>query len=220
MADMSQKIKEGNIKDALESFRQSSLMGALFLIPLMFFFFVYAKDFITVIFSDKYLESTLPFRIFLLYLPVKIVYYGSALIAFGRTKAIFIRSLIGFILTGISCYIFTKFFGYIGAAIGTILVSYIWAIPYNFHTISKDFKCSPLYLMPLKKISQVFIFSAISTFFSLLVFLLPIENRIIRLSVGAFVFGIVYITIAMRFSNDFKSVTIPYINKVKNILKR
>src|SRR5690606_3575124 len=90
------------------------------------------------------------------------VYYGSALIALGKTKEILYRSIISLVLTILFAYVMTLWIGYIGAAIATVAVSYIWAIPYNVITLSKSFSCKPSYVIPFSRIGKILLISLIS----------------------------------------------------------
>ena len=217
MADMSFKIKERDLKSALELFRKSSAMGALFLIPIMIFLMIFAESAIDILYSDKYENSVLPFRIFLFFLPVRIVIYGSALIAFGKTKAVLYRSFISLILTAVFCYLLTKWIGYIGAAMGAIIVSYIWGIPYNLVTLGKEFGCKPLYIIPFKEIGKTFIISTISGLISSIIFLFELKP-IFQLCFGISIFFIVYCLISYNYSSNFTTLALPYALKLKKYI--
>lgn len=214
MADMSQKIKEGNMQEALNLFRKSALMGALLLFPIMFFLLLYAKEFIVVLFSEKYLDSVIPFGVFLLYLPIRIVFYQSAFIALGKSKIILYRAILSFILTVALCLIFTKLWGMMGTAIGVVFVAYVWDIPYNLITIGKSFNCPFYRLLPLNEISKIAIVSIVATMITLPVFCLACDD-LLKISIAGALFVLVYCGIAFRKIEMFRMLSQLIIDKIK-----
>jgi O-antigen/teichoic acid export membrane protein len=217
MADMSKRIKENDYDGALALFRKSAVIGGMFLLPIMFFLLVYSREFIVMLFSEKYIGSVLPFCIFLFYLPIRIVLYQSAFMALGKNKEILFRGVIAFALSITLCYVFTKFWGYIGAAIGTVLVSYVWLVPYNLYTLSKDFKCSPFYILPLKKIYKIALCSLIGVIITLPVFLFNFTS-FLRLIVATFCFLLMYSIIAYKQIEEFRELLYPIFIKMKGRL--
>jgi O-antigen/teichoic acid export membrane protein len=213
MADMSKLIKENNFKEAFVLFQKSATMGALFLLPLMFFLLVYARDFIILFFSEKYINSVIPFCVFLLYLPVRIIMYQSAFIALGKSKAILYRSIVSLLLSVFLCALFMKFWGIIGAAVGTILVSYIWAIPYNLVTIGKAFECKPIRILPLHDIGVISLISIIAVALTLPVYLL-VSGYLVRISIAGCCFLLFYCYISYKKVPIFKVIFMPIMKRV------
>jgi O-antigen/teichoic acid export membrane protein len=213
MADMSKLIRENNPGEALALFRKSAAMGALFLLPLMFFLLVYAHDFIILFFSKKYINSIIPFSVFLLYLPVRIVMYQSAFIALGKSKSILYRSIISLLLSVFFCALFMKFWGIIGAAIGTILVSYIWAIPYNLVTIGKVFSCKPMKILPLSDIGIISLVSIIAVVLTIPVYLF-VSGYLVRISIAGCFFFLFYCYISYKKIPIFREIFTPVMKRM------
>ena len=218
MTDMSQKIKEGDKKTALELFRKASAISACFLLPVMCFFIFYAKQFIDILYTSKYEGSVLPFRIYLFILPMRIVYYGSAFIALGRSRAVLYRSAIELVITATLCFFLVKWLGAYSAALAMVITFYLWSIPYNLHTLGKEFLCKTTYVIPLGKIGKIFLVSLISGLFAS-AFLLFKSSSISLLCMGFSIYFLVYIVLAFNFIPEFKEVAIPYFNKI-SFLKR
>jgi len=212
MADMARSIKEGNIQEALHLFRKAAAISASFLFPIMTFLFTYATSFIEILYSDKYNESVLPFRIYLLIIPIRVAYYGSAFIALGRTKAILIRSIIDLILTGLLCYVFVSLLGAYGAAIGLILTLFLWSVPFNLNSLSKSFKCKPTQILPFKKLGEIFLYSVIAIVIpaSFLYFDL---SSYMRFSLGISIYGTIYFLIAYNRIKEFQEFFKPFVDK-------
>jgi len=170
LVDMVKYIDQGNKLAALNLFKKAALKSASILFPVMIFFLLTGKFFILTLYSEKYIESVLPFTIYLFILPVRIIIYGSALMALGMSKIIMIRSFFDLIFNILLSILMVKIFGYIGAAIATILILYLWTVPYNLYFIAKGFGVKILDTMPLYELLKILIISILSTPF-LIVFI-------------------------------------------------
>ena len=139
LADMSNLCREGRKNEALWLFQIAAVRSAAILLPAMVFFWVAAEPFIIGLFSVKYHDSILPFRLYLLTLPVRIVTYGAALMALGKTRLVLYRSIVDFLLNAFLCAVLVHFFGYLGGVIGMLATLYTWTSLYNLRTITKGF---------------------------------------------------------------------------------
>lgn len=213
MADMAHKIKQGDLKTALELFRKASVVSASFLIPVMIFLMIYADSFINILYSSKYEASAIPFRIYLFAIPVRIAYYGSAFIALGKTKAILFRSILDLCLTAVFCYFLVLWFGFNGAPLGLILTMFIWTVPFNLYSLSKSFNCKATQILPFNKIGRILL---ISSFSGILPSILLIVNfsPVISFSIGAGIFGAIYFFTANKYIPEFNEVVKPLIQRV------
>jgi len=213
MAEMAHKIKEGDLNAALQLFKKAAAISASILLPTMVYLMIFAESFINVIYSSKYVESVLPFRIYLLMLPVRIVYYGSALIALGKTKAILFRSVVELLITAVFAYFLTNSIGYIGAAIATVAMYYVWAIPYNLIFLGKQFNCKSTFIIPFKRVGVILIVAIITGLFTSLILLIEM-NSLLTLFIGAPIFGSIYFCISYKFIPEFKELIISYKSKL------
>ena len=158
-AEMSSQCAKGEKPAALELFRKASIKSACILFPTTCFFFVTATPFITLLYTEKYEASVTPFRIYLLILPIRIVVYGSALMALGLTRAILLRSLFDLLINALLCWVLVRTLGYIGAPIALGLTLYLWTTPYNILTISKGFGVQWKKALPIKDLLAIFTLS-------------------------------------------------------------
>ena len=205
MAEMAEKCKAGDKRSALSLFKKSALISSYFLLPVMCFLMFYADDFIHIMFTDKYSGSIVPFRIYLLFLPIRLVNYGTAFIALGQSKKIMYRSIFSLIISSVLCYFFVYIWGMYGAAVAIIGTLYIWAIPYNWYTLSKEFHCSFSYILPLKDIGIIFLLSLSIAMVSSL-FLLINTNSSIRFLAGSICFSIIYLAVFYKYIPDFRNM--------------
>jgi len=137
LPDLRRMVAGGDHAAALALFRKAAEQSAVFLIPIMMFLLVSAEPFILTLFSSKYAGSVLPFRLYLLILPVRIVMFGSIMTALGLNKMILYRSIIALISNLFLSVIFVHFWGYIGAIIATIVTIYLVSCAWNFAVIGK-----------------------------------------------------------------------------------
>jgi O-antigen/teichoic acid export membrane protein len=124
---------------------------------MMIFFIFNAREFMTLLYSEKYELSAIPFKIYLFLLPIRIVVFGSILVAMGKSKVILYRSIFELVLNIILSIWMFKLFGYLGIAVATVLVTYLWAVPYNIRIISKEFNIKKRKLFNIRQLSKIMI---------------------------------------------------------------
>jgi O-antigen/teichoic acid export membrane protein len=137
LPDMRRMVAAGQYGEALTLWKHAAVKCALILLPLMGFLMVMAPDLMTLMFGARYAQSATVFRIYLLLLPIRIAFFGTIFISSGRSNLILIRSIVMLGLNIVLSICLLKLIGYIGAAVATSLLIYIWAIPFNFFWISK-----------------------------------------------------------------------------------
>lgn len=197
LADMARYCKEQNYQRSLILFRKAALYSSIILFPTMCFLLIYAEDFIVTIYSSKYIGSTIPFQIYLLILPIRIVYFGSALMAIGQTKIILFRTIGDLLINLIISIILVQIIGYLGAAIATIAMLYLWSTPFNFYYIARGYGCKWYEILPLYSLLSVLLISLAASMLTYLVnLLLNLNfNYIIHLILSAILFLFFYSTI-------------------------
>ena len=216
LSEMAKKIKNDEFKDALELFRKAAILSASFLFPIMVFLMVFSESFIEILYSNKYEESIIPFRIYLLVIPIRIAYYGSAFIALGKTKAILYRSLVDLALTAILCYLFVHLLGAYGAALGLVLTLYLWTVPYNLNVLSKSFECSSTYMLPFERLLRIAIIAIISAVIPCIVIFLNLTS-ILEFLIGFSIYSVIYTILAYHYLFEFREATYPFLKKVPYI---
>lgn len=155
LADMAKLIAEGRTQEALQLFATGALRSAVLLLPAMCFLLVAAEPLVVLLFSEEYRQSVIPFRLYLLILPVRIVFWGSLLAAAGLNKAILIRSIGDLCATALLAALFTAWFGYWGAVLGLLGALYIWSFPFAILTVAKTFRHSLLSILPLGSLVSI-----------------------------------------------------------------
>ncbi len=214
MADMSTVCKTGEKEKALELFRKAAVQSALFLLPVMMFLLFFVKDFILLLYSDKYAASTAIFAVYLLVLPSRIVTFGSAFIALGKTFAIFWRSLVGMVLSIVFCYFGIRLFGITGAALSFILALYLWSVPFNTIYLAKQFRCSVFQLIPLASIGRILLLTFLAGSAAAILYCFPL-TVLVRFMIGGCIFCVVYALLAYRFEPAFRQIAAGMLMKIK-----
>jgi len=199
LADMAAYCKKGEKQKALALFKKAAVHSALILLPAMAFLMVYADEFITILFSNKYEGSVGVFRIYLGILPIRIVMYGAALMALNMTRVILWRSIGDLISNAVLSCLFVYLWGPYGAAFATVITLFIWTVPFNLKMIAQGFECRWLDVLPMAPIVKISIISLFSAFVSgLLTFPLGLQEKISTITIGILVFGGIYFGLIWR----------------------
>lgn len=147
---------------ALALFRQAATKTAVVLMPAMFFLLASAEPFILTLFSAKYSGSVLPFQMYLLILPMRIVTFGTFLMAFGRTRAVLGRAAAGLAANIAISVLLVHRLGYIGAILGTLLSLYGVEGIWNFAAIGRIANCPRREILPFQTLFQLAGISALA----------------------------------------------------------
>lgn len=152
IVDLTKAVKEKEYSTAVSLFRRISEKSSLLLMPIMVFFMAAAKPLISFLYTDAYLDTVSVFQIYLLYLPIRLTVYSPFLIALGHSRFILYKTTAELLLNvGVSVLLVTLL-GAEGAALGTILLLYVFNVPLNLHIISKDTGVSWKKLLPFRSI--------------------------------------------------------------------
>ena len=194
--------KEKKNKEILQIWHESARKIALILFPITAFLILFAKECMIILFSSKYAQSALIFQIYLLTTPLRIVTYGSIMMAMNKTKLIFRASIFALILDTILNLLFIQRFGIIGPAISTVLVLYFLA-GYYLINIKNGLKIKYAQVMPWKKIFKLIVISILP-----LIIILPIKLLVMPTLVKFILGGIIYSIAFMMLILGLKEVTI------------
>lgn len=127
LPEMSKKTDSKSVTDL---YRGAVRKNALILFPLFAFCFVFAPQIIQILYSAKYLNAVIFFRIYLLTMPLRIATYGLLFQVFNKTKYIFLISLITLISSTSLSLFLINIYGLKGPAISTTIVTYMTIILY------------------------------------------------------------------------------------------
>jgi len=154
LADMRRSVVEGNKEEALRLFRRIAEKSSLVILPAMLFLLLTADTFIQYLYTDAYAGSAIPFRIYLIMLPIRTVVFGSLIIALGKSRFILFRSAVGLCINVILSALLVWKFGPWGAAAATVITVYLWAVPANLYLFQKEFQKNWLDVFPFGELGK------------------------------------------------------------------
>lgn len=129
--------KEGRRGDSIPLWHLAFQRIGSALIPLATFLFVFAPEIMRLLYGEKYAASAEPFRVYLLMLfIIRPATLDALLMAANRSDYIFRRSVGSLIFNLALNLMLVPLIGYMGAAIGTIISSHLWSLPYTLKKVS------------------------------------------------------------------------------------
>jgi O-antigen/teichoic acid export membrane protein len=209
VSHMSKEIDAGRKENAYYYFKKAATYSAFILFPVMILFLINAKPFMVLLYSSKYVDSSIPFTIYLFFLPIRIVVFGSAYVAAGQSKLILKRAVIEMFLNVILSLILFKIIGVWGVAISSILVVYFWSVPYNLIKLSSIYNVKYTEMFEYAKLLKIMM---ISLLFSPIIYFIQqinidsIYQIIVSTFIYLFVLSVVYIKFNLFIISDLKKI--------------
>mgnify|MGYP001165593912 CR=1 FL=1 len=114
-------LKDNENEHAVKLWGRATLLSYMIICFLACALFVFAPEFMIVLYSDKYLPGVPVFRVYSIVLLLRCTYFGMILNAKGKTKFIFYSSIISLCLNAILNYALYIFIGAVGLAVATFL---------------------------------------------------------------------------------------------------
>lgn len=155
LPDMASMVERGNKAQALQLWQRAAAKTAAVILPTMIGVFLMAPEFITILYSDRYAASAGPFRFYLLLLPARVVVFSPMFMAASKNHLIFVRAGIGVALNAAISVAFVNYFGYLGAAIATVLVFYVWITPFNLLFICRHYDTTLKAVLPWQDLWRI-----------------------------------------------------------------
>ncbi|MGC9361376.1 MAG: oligosaccharide flippase family protein [Candidatus Syntrophosphaera sp.] len=106
-------------------YRAAVRKNALIIFPLAMLFFIFAHPIITLLYTDTYAASVPYFQVYLLILPLRIATYGIIFMALKKTRYIMLNSIFVLLLNLVLNLILVKSMGMMGAAVATVIATWI-----------------------------------------------------------------------------------------------
>jgi O-antigen/teichoic acid export membrane protein len=196
LPDMVKACKEGDKAGALDLWKRAAVKSALIIFPAAAFLMVLAPELMTFIYSDTYVESSLPFRIYLCVLPLRIMFFGVLFQAVNQSIIVLKRALMNVVVNGVLTIAFVSMFGAWGAALGTVVAILLFVYPYCIWHAKSNFKVRVSDLFARKRLLQIAICSAISVIPVLLIVWWTTAFHVVWiLCLSGTVYGIAYIIV-------------------------
>lgn len=179
LPDMIRSIKAGNGPEALGLWKRAAVKSAALLFPITAILWVMAPEIMVFLFGAAYESSAEIFRVYILLVPIRIGFFGVIYQACGKSKLLMRRSLLAVTLNLITTIPLTMLLGPVGAALSTVLVSWVIMVPYNAIETSRLIKVKTRDLFAWKDLSKITLSSLV-----LLVLLMIINQPLDQASFG------------------------------------
>jgi O-antigen/teichoic acid export membrane protein len=189
MVDYARYYRENHIGGIVSLIHRAMTKSAMILLPMMVFLLCVAPDLVCFLFGEKYRDSSIPFRVYLLLLPVRTITFGAVLQATGGSKHILVSAVLMLAANAVLGWLAIGWIGPVGAAAASVFATYLVCVPYLMSAIRSTLHVSFRELFPwleLLKLSATTIVPAIATL-AVMAFL-P-GPHFVRLAVGSVVYG-------------------------------
>ena len=151
---LTKMVKQNRGKEAVHLWCCATELSLTIISVIVSIVFVYAKDVISVLYSEKYLNGINVFRIYSSIMLLRVTYFGMILNAYGKTKKILTYTVLSLIVNVILNPMFFYFFGMIGPALATLL-SLITIMVLQLISTSKITEVSIYRVYPWKAASNI-----------------------------------------------------------------
>lgn len=188
--------RKGKLKQLLELWHRSICKVSLIILPIMVFLFIFSRECLLLLYSQKYLESNGIFQIYLLTLPPRVTTFGSVLLAAGLSNVIMIYSVYTVFISVTLNILLIWLFGVWGAALATVLGIYFMVF-IQLRKICDVLQCTYKQVYPWSLTLKIFLVSVAA---GLLPWLCKpfFSNWIISFMVNGIVFSLLYLFLAVK----------------------
>lgn len=177
LPQLTRMIKRGDNKKAIALWKYSTELSYIIICFIVAGVFTYAKDVMTLLYSEKYLSGISVFRVYTLVLLLRCTYYGMVLNAIGKSKDIFYCSIASLLLNAVLNVSLYLMLGMIGPAIGTFISIFIIQL-LQLYLTSKNVNVTFKNVYPWKRIVVVTLINFVLSFVFLLIkYILHIEKH-------------------------------------------
>jgi O-antigen/teichoic acid export membrane protein len=191
MGELTKKFKSGDIEGFLQLWHQSMLKLALPVFAVATFLMVFAEPVVVGLFSSAYEDSVWPFRIFLLFVPMRITVLDQVLASLGETKFVFKAQVGTMIVNIVLGYALVRNAGWLGPAIAAMFAGYLFAAVLTLE-IRHQLNISLGRVAPWQGLSRIALVAILAAACSAAVALLG-TDPLWKLSAGLVMFGAVYL---------------------------
>jgi O-antigen/teichoic acid export membrane protein len=126
MGELTKKFTSGDIEGFLQLWHQSMLKLALPVFAVATFLMVFAEPVVVGLFSSEYADSVWPFRIFLLFVPIRITVLEQVLASLGETRFVFKAQVAAMVVNIVLGYLLIRGIGWLGPALCAVFTGYLF----------------------------------------------------------------------------------------------
>jgi O-antigen/teichoic acid export membrane protein len=151
----------GNLQAIIDLIHKAMIKSAILILPAMTFLFCIAPEFIRLLFGKSYEWGAVPFRIYLLQLPIRTITFGAVLQSTKKSKYILISSMLYITANAIFGWSLISIFGAAGAALGALLAEYLVLVPFLMIILTKVLKTKMINLFPWRDLGKLLVISGL-----------------------------------------------------------
>ena len=193
MVDYARFYREAHIAEIVTLIHRAMTKSAMLLLPIMVFLLCIAPDLMCFLFGEQYRDSSSPFRVFLLLLPVRTITFGAVLQATGKSRRFLVAAVLMLAVNAVLGWFAIGWIGPIGAALASVFATYLVCVPYLMDAIRSVLQVSFREMFPwmeLLKLSATTICPGIAALavIALLTHVLPVPP-VVRLVAATLVYG-------------------------------
>lgn len=203
--EMRRLVANNHLLESAKLLKTSAKKVASITFPIACFLAFFATEFITIMYSDKYINAVPIFQVYLLYFLARIMFTGPVFVSLGMNKYLLFQSIVSILTNAILTFLFILFIGPIGAAVGTILSGWVIFLTLILPTLSKKLSVPKLSIYPLKTVFKIVFYGVISGIITR-----PLSNIIYEINIvvniifSAFLYFSIYsIFVFTRCKNEY-----------------
>ena len=175
---------------------------ACVIFPVTIFIFLFNRELITLYLGDKYIASSNVFWIYNILLLVRINDYADILIASRNYKFMLRIYLVTFLVNILACFVFTYYFGIVGAAVSTVFSVVLVALFQSVKT-AKLINTTVNNIFGFRQLFYIFMIPLILSFLLKLSLAYTYLSDIVRLIIGSvFILINYYIYIKLNYIDE------------------
>lgn len=188
--------RKGELGALLDLWHRSIRKVTLIILPCMVFLFIFARECLVILYSEKYLDSALIFQIYLLTMPIRVTTFGSVLLAAGMSRVILLYSVYTVVISVVLNVAMIKALGVPGAALATVLSIYLMAF-IQLIKIRDVVKCALSQVYPWLLTIKIFMVSLAAGIIPWLIKPL-FANMLISFIVNGILFSLLYVLLVFK----------------------
>lgn len=147
--------RAGQTSDLVSLIHTATKKCALLLFPAMAFLFCMAPELMCLLFGQAYADSAIPFRIYLLNMPVRIFTFGALLQATDNSDKMLIEIVIYFVSSAVLTWLAITQMGPLFAPAGAVAATYLFEVPYLVYVMRRILNCPARRLFPWLDLCKV-----------------------------------------------------------------
>jgi O-antigen/teichoic acid export membrane protein len=167
---------------------------ATLLVPATVYLFIGATALIPLLFSDKYADSALIFRIYLLALLPKLAWYGPMLVAMGHNRAPLYGSVAAIVCNAVLALVLVRSVGLAGPAIASVVVAH-GLLAYYLYLLARGLDLSWHRALPFGRLARVFAISLVAGAAAYPVFTRAALGPLLQLVIGGVLFSVALVAL-------------------------